>query len=179
MCGIVSVISNEGPIDPSLLVTMRDQLIHRGPDSAGLWVAGRFGFGQRRLAIVDPYPQSDQPMVSPDRRFVLNYNGEIYNYIELRAELEAHGRSFVTKSDTEVLLQALIYWGESALPRLNGMFAFSLWDNNKREMLIARDRFGEKPLFYFSCPRYGFACASESVCRCSRALLLTRTERRV
>jgi asparagine synthase (glutamine-hydrolysing) len=161
MCGFVSVISNTGHIEKSRLIAMRDQLIHRGPDAAGIWIAGNIGFGQRRLSIVDPVPQSDQPMASPDGRFILNYNGEIYNYVELKKQLTSLGVSFKTKSDTEVLLQSLIVWGAEAIPRLNGMFAFSFWDNDERTMVIARDRFGEKPLFYYSSPRFGFACASE------------------
>jgi len=161
MCGFVSVISNAGHIEKARLISMREQLVHRGPDAAGLWIAGNIGFGQRRLSIVDPVPHSDQPMVSPDGRFVLNYNGEIYNYIELKAELDSLGVVFRTKSDTEVLLHALMVWGPDAIRRLNGMFAFSFWDNNERSMLIARDRFGEKPLFYYASPDYGFACASE------------------
>ena len=161
MCGFVSIISNTGHIEKGRLIAMRDQLVHRGPDAAGIWIAGNIGFGQRRLSIVDPVPHSDQPMVSPDGRFILNYNGEIYNYIELKAELESLGVVFRTKSDTEVLLQALMVWGPAAIPRLNGMFAFSFWDNSERKMIIARDRFGEKPLFYYASPQYGFACASE------------------
>lgn len=161
MCGFVSVILNNSTVDEALLVAMRDNLVHRGPDAAGLWADGPVGFGQRRLSIIDLHAHSDQPFFSDDGRFVLNYNGEIYNYIELREELTAKGQSFRTQSDTEVLLKALMTWGEDALPRLNGMFAFTYWDTVEKTLLVARDRFGEKPLYYHADPAYGFAAASE------------------
>lgn len=161
MCGFVSLILSDGPVDKALLVAMRDNMEHRGPDAAGIWVDGAVGFGQRRLSIIDLHAQSDQPFVSDDGRFVLNYNGEIYNYIELRDELAVKGLSFRTQSDTEVLLKSLMTWGEDALPKLNGMFAFTFWDKAERTLLVARDRFGEKPLYFHADVNYGFAAASE------------------
>ena len=149
MCGIVAVLSSSVPISENLLVHMRDQLIHRGPDSSGLWLdrERRIGLAHRRLSIIDVGPQSDQPFASHDGVFQLVFNGEIYNYIELRQQLARLGVRFETQSDTEVLLKALIEWGEAALPRLNGMFSFAFWDSTRKELLLARDRFGEKPLF--------------------------------
>jgi len=149
MCGIVALISPAMPISESLLTAMRDRLMHRGPDSGRNWLAlgGRVGLAHRRLSIIDISHGADQPMASADGRFHLVFNGEIYNYIELRLELENLGATFHTRSDTEVLLVALQEWGVDTLTRLNGMFAFALWDSVSSRMLIARDRFGEKPLF--------------------------------
>lgn len=149
MCGLVAIISPSVPIRNDLLAAMRDRLIHRGPDAGGNWLRHnhRVGLGHRRLSIIDTSHLADQPMVSPDGSKHLVFNGEIYNYLELRAELERTGVTFRTRSDTEVLLAALSAWGEAALLKLNGMFAFALWDENSRRMLVARDRFGEKPLF--------------------------------
>jgi asparagine synthase (glutamine-hydrolysing) len=149
MCGLVAIISPGVPIRDDLLTAMRDRLIHRGPDVGCNWLRHnqRVGLGHRRLSIIDTSHSADQPMVSPDGSKHLVFNGEIYNYLELRAELERTGVTFRTRSDTEVLLAALSVWGESALQKLNGMFAFALWDERSRRMLVARDRFGEKPLF--------------------------------
>ncbi len=149
MCGIVALISPAVPIRRDLLDALRDRLRHRGPDNASSWLdaSGRVGLGHRRLSIIDMSHAADQPMASSDGRYRIVFNGEIYNYIELRRELEAAGEAFRTHSDTEVLLTALARWGEGALNRLNGMFAFALWDERARRLLVARDRFGEKPLF--------------------------------
>lgn len=161
MCGIVSVIHANKAVEQSKLIHMRDNLLHRGPDAAGLWCKKNVGFGQRRLSIIDLSSDADQPFVSSDERFVLNYNGEIYNYIELREFLETKDVKFRTHSDTEVLLNALIYWGVDALEHLNGMFAFTFWDSIEQKLIAARDRFGEKPLYYYCDNQYGFAAASE------------------
>lgn len=149
MCGIVAVISPSVPIAHNLLTAMRDRLVHRGPDYGANWIdiKGRVALAHRRLSIIDTSSSANQPMLSGDNNFVLVFNGEIYNYIELRAELKALGVNFRTRSDTEVLLAALMIWGEDAIPKLNGMFALALWDIRKRRLLVARDRFGEKPLF--------------------------------
>jgi asparagine synthase (glutamine-hydrolysing) len=140
---------------------MRDALAHRGPDAADQWIEGGVGLAHRRLSIIDVSTASGQPMHSADDRLVLVFNGEIYNYIELRDELRSAGRVFRTEGDTEVLLHALDHWGEAALPRLNGMFAFAMWDRRDRKLLVARDRFGEKPLFIAELPGGGVALASE------------------
>jgi asparagine synthase (glutamine-hydrolysing) len=149
MCGVVALLSPLVPVDPDMLRVMRDRLEHRGPDSAGLWLSDdrRVGLGHRRLSIIDRSAAADQPMRSDDGELSIVYNGEIYNYVELRNELARLGYPFRTQSDTEVLLAAWQTWGEYALQRLNGMFAFALWDQARRQLVVARDRFGEKPLF--------------------------------
>jgi len=149
MCGLVAILSPGVPIREDLLAVMRDRLIHRGPDNGSSWLGlnQRVGLAHRRLSIIDMSHSADQPMVSADGSLRIVFNGEIYNYIELRKELELLGVQFRTQSDTEVLLEALRAWGKAALQRLNGMFAFAVWDDNRKEMFVARDRFGEKPLF--------------------------------
>ncbi|MBL8419100.1 MAG: asparagine synthetase B, partial [Dechloromonas sp.] len=129
---------------------MRDRLIHRGPDHGGLWMRDdkKLAFGHRRLAIIDVSAEANQPMQSEDGRFVITYNGEIYNYLELRETLARLGHTFRTGSDTEVLLASYVHWGVECLSRLNGMFAFALWDAVQQRLFVARDRFGEKPLFW-------------------------------
>jgi asparagine synthase (glutamine-hydrolysing) len=154
MCGITGFLSAEaGENEPrrTHLLRMTSALKHRGPNAEGNWQSadGRVNFGHRRLSIIDLSASGSQPMTTPDGRFTLSYNGEIYNYQALRTELVALGYRFNGSSDTEVLLYALERWGvERALARLNGMFAFSLWDARENELHLARDRFGEKPLYY-------------------------------
>lgn len=149
MCGFVSVISPYNSLDPDVLSVMRDQVRHRGPDSGDNWISecGKYGFGHRRLSILDLSKAANQPMVDQDNLGVLVFNGEIYNYIELRSELKALGYQFRTSSDTEVLLVALKHWWIDALKKLNGMFAFTYWCKKRKQILAVRDRFGEKPLF--------------------------------
>ncbi len=127
---------------------MTDSVSHRGPDGEGQWIEGNIGIGHRRLAVIDLSPAGAQPMVSTDHRFVLSYNGEIYNHRELRAELETKGYWFRSQTDTEVVLHALAAWGTGALTRFNGMFAIALWDRKEQTLLLARDRYGVKPLYY-------------------------------
>jgi len=161
MCGIAGFIELDGaPASPALLQNMTDAIAHRGPDGEGHWLEANVALGHRRLAIIDLSPLAHQPMVSVEHRYVLTYNGEIYNYRELRAELEAAGCWFRSHSDSEVLLAALSHWGTDALPRLNGMFAFALWDRKERTLLLARDRYGVKPL-YVARQDDRFAFASE------------------
>ncbi|WP_043702486.1 asparagine synthase (glutamine-hydrolyzing) [Tepidimonas taiwanensis] len=149
MCGIVGLINlNGAPVSPAILQRMTDAISHRGPDGEGYWIEGNVGLGHRRLAILDLSPAGHQPMISSDHRYVLSYNGEVYNYRELRAELEAAGYWFRSKTDTEVVLHALAHWGSDALLRLNGMFALALFDRKERQFLLARDRYGIKPLYY-------------------------------
>tara|TARA_B110000858_G_scaffold197911_1_gene261493 strand:+ start:7409 stop:9253 length:1845 start_codon:yes stop_codon:yes gene_type:complete len=149
MCGLVGLISPSFPIDINLLNTMRDKLIHRGPTSSGNWIHknNRIAFGHRRLSIIDMDDSANQPMSTDDGDLTLAFNGEIYNYIELKKELLSLGHTFRTNSDTEVLLLSYKEWGENAISRLNGMFSFLLWDQRSERLLVARDRFGEKPLF--------------------------------
>jgi asparagine synthase (glutamine-hydrolysing) len=164
VCGFVAIIAPEG-LDPEVLDRMRDRLAHRGPDGARSWVTRTpravVGLGHRRLSIIDLSHAADQPMFDESGALALVYNGEIYNYVELREELAAAGRVFSTQSDTEVLLAAYERWGTECLPRLNGMFAFALWDGRRGELFLARDRFGEKPLFYTRLPAGGLAFGSE------------------
>ena len=164
MCGFVAAISPDGLV-PEVLDEMRDRLAHRGPDGARSWLTttprGVLGLGHRRLSIIDLTHAADQPMFDSSGNLALVYNGEIYNYVELRAELVTAGRVFSTQSDTEVLLAAYEHWGPDCLQRLNGMFAFALWDGRRNELFLARDRFGEKPLFYTRLPGGGYVFASE------------------
>jgi asparagine synthase (glutamine-hydrolysing) len=148
MCGIAGVIDlNGNAVSPVLLHRMTDAIAHRGPDGEGHWIEGNIGLGHRRLAIIDLSPLGHQPMISADHRHVLSYNGEIYNFRELRTELEAAGYSFRSRTDSEVVLNALAHWGPAALDRFNGMFALALWDRKERHLLLARDRYGIKPLY--------------------------------
>lgn len=148
MCGIAGLIQLNGDaVSPVVLKRMTDAIAHRGPDGEGQWIDGNVGLGHRRLAIIDLSPLGNQPMISADHRYSFSYNGEIYNFRELRSELEAAGYSFRSQTDTEVVLYALAQWGPAALDRFNGMFAFALWDRKERRMLLARDRYGIKPLY--------------------------------
>jgi len=149
MCGIAGLIHRDGqPVSPAVLQRMTDAVAHRGPDGEGHWIEGPVGLGHRRLAIIDLSPAGQQPMVSADHRYVLSYNGEIYNFRELKAELEALGYWFRSRTDSEVVLYALAAWGADALLRFNGMFALALWDRRERKLLLARDRYGIKPVYY-------------------------------
>ncbi|MCA9540888.1 MAG: asparagine synthase (glutamine-hydrolyzing) [Myxococcales bacterium] len=149
MCGLVGLMQLDGdPISGRILQTMTDRVAHRGPDGEGIWVGRGVGLGHRRLAIIAPGPEGRQPMATADGRYVISYNGEVYNFAELRVELEALGRVFRTRTDTEVVLQACAHWGPAAVERFNGMFAFALWDTVERTLLLARDRYGIKPLYY-------------------------------
>jgi len=161
MCGVVGVIHLKGAsVSPVVLQKMTDSISHRGPDGEGHWIEGNVGLGHRRLAIIDLSPAGHQPMVSANHRYVLSYNGEIYNFRELRSELEAEGYWFRSHTDSEVVLNALAAWGTKALDRFNGMFAFALWDRKANSLLLARDRYGIKPLYY-SQQNNTFAFASE------------------
>ena len=148
MCGITGLIyTNNAPVSPVVLQKMTDSIAHRGPDGEGHWIEGNIGIGHRRLAVIDLSPAGQQPIISADNRYVLSYNGEIYNFRELRAELEAKGYWFRSKTDSEVVLNSLAEWGQKALNKFNGMFAIAFWDRKKRILLLARDRYGIKPLY--------------------------------
>lgn len=149
MCGIAGILhfDTDRPVDRPVLERMTDALFHRGPDGEGFYVDGNIGLGHRRLAIID-LATGDQPKFSADRNLVIVFNGEIYNYIELREELKTLGHTFVTASDTEVILHSYIEWGPDCQRRLNGMWAFALWDKREQQLLLSRDRIGEKPLHY-------------------------------
>lgn len=149
MCGIAGLyhLSTPKPVEAARIERMCDALAHRGPDGAGVWTAPGVALGHRRLSIID-LAGSPQPMASADGRAMLVFNGEIYNYRELRAELRAAGARFHTDGDSEVILAAWQRWGPDCLSRLSGMFAFALYDLTERTLFLARDRLGVKPLFY-------------------------------
>jgi len=183
MCGIVGAVGLGRPVDPAALQRMNDLQVHRGPDgegfllgwpSAGEWhhtflphtthwdahTPVTVGLGHRRLAIIDLSDRGLQPMMACDSRQWIVFNGEIYNHLELRAQLETLGYTFKTRTDTEVLLQAYRHWGEDCLARLDGMFAFAIWDGVRGRLFCARDRLGIKP-FYYGMPTGAFVFASE------------------
>ncbi|MCP4378578.1 MAG: asparagine synthase (glutamine-hydrolyzing) [bacterium] len=150
MCGIVGIMDTRHVDDQDILATMRDTMRHRGPDDAGIWWDDRrkVGMAHRRLSIIDLSPGGHQPMTDEPGKLTLVYNGEIYNYRQLRDELTAKGHQFRSASDTEVILEAYRAWGTDCLTRLNGMFAFALYDASAGRMFLARDRSGQKPLYY-------------------------------
>lgn len=161
MCGIAGLVNLKGnPVSPVALQAMTDSIAHRGPDGEGHWIHENVGIGHRRLAIIDLSPAGHQPMVSKNSRYILTFNGMIYNHREIRAELESRGYQFRSTSDTEVVLNSLIEWGPQALTRFNGMFAVGFYDSLERKLLLARDRYGIKPL-YVSSQDNIFAFASE------------------
>lgn len=151
MCGIAGIWNLKGePVERRALARFRDALAHRGPDGAGEWFDDEtgLGLGHRRLAIIDLSPAGAQPMLSDDESLVVTYNGEVFNFVELREELSELGHRFRTSCDTEVLLYGFRQWGTAMFERLNGMFALALFDRRNRRLILARDRFGVKPLHY-------------------------------
>jgi asparagine synthase (glutamine-hydrolysing) len=162
MCGIAGLfyVSSPKPVDPRRVRAMTDTLAHRGPDGSGVWTAPGVGLGHRRLSIID-LATGDQPMRSADGKLALTYNGEIYNFREVRGELESFGHSFRTASDTEVILAAWRQWGPGCLSRFNGMFAFALYDEDEDCLFLARDRLGVKPLYWATLPDDALVFASE------------------
>jgi len=148
MCGITGILHySNRPVDRDVLSLMTDTLVHRGPDAQGLYVDKNIGLGHRRLSIID-LQTGDQPLASDDASTVIVFNGEIYNYLEIRDELESTGVRFRTASDTEVILRAYEKWGIACQERFNGMWAFAIWDAGRKELFLSRDRIGEKPLYY-------------------------------
>lgn len=172
MCGILATVG----VDPTIMHARGEQALrsiaHRGPDDQGTWSDNRAWLGTRRLSIIDLTPRGHQPMVHQPSGVVITFNGEIYNYLELRSELESAGHRFESRCDTEVLLAAYLAWGEACLGRLNGMWSFLLWDPSANKAFFARDRLGVKP-FYFARARGGLSVASEP-----KALLIMHPELR-
>jgi len=149
MCGIAGILDLRGEaVDPAEVDAMAESITHRGPDDSGTFVRGPIGLANNRLAIIDVSAAGHQPMASDDGRYVLVYNGELYNFRELARELESRGQTFRSRTDTEVVLRAWQEWGPSCLERFNGMFAFAVWDDLERKLTLVRDRFGVKPLYY-------------------------------
>lgn len=150
MCGFVGVgHRNEKSVSANLLKRMTDKIAHRGPDGEGHFADGPVGLGHRRLAIIDLSPLGHQPMANEDGSILLVFNGEIYNYQSLRIELESRGHRFHSQTDTETIVHAYEEWGEDCVRRFNGMFAFAIWDRPKRKIVLARDRYGIKPLYWW------------------------------
>src|SRR5580658_8418437 len=145
MCGITGDVRLDGPPDPEAVARMARSLAHRGPDAEGLFYDGAAALGHRRLSILD-LEGGVQPMTREGVTLV--FNGQAYEHDALRAELARQGHAFTTRSDTEVVLRAYLEWGESFVERVHGMFAIALWDAPRRKLVLARDRFGKKPLYY-------------------------------
>ena len=161
MCGICGIFNVNGePVSPIVLRKMTDAMAHRGPDGEGYYIDSFIGLGHRRLAIIDLSPLGHQPMTTSDGQYTITYNGEVYNFQELRIELEALGYPFRSRTDTEVVLNAYAKWGPQCVEKFNGMFAFAIWDKSRQELFLARDRYGIKPLYYALLGSY-FLFASE------------------
>ncbi len=165
MCGISGIFNlNSEPIQFEDLRCFTDSMLHRGPDASGyeLFENDTLGLGQRRLSILDLSESGKQPMSYADQRFWITYNGEIFNFEEIKSELRAKGHAFKTETDTEMILAAYAEWGTACLNRFNGMWAMAIWDNREKELFLSRDRFGIKPLYYLFEPGKRFAFASET-----------------
>src|SRR3982750_2883179 len=162
MCGIAGRFNYDPlrPVDRDVLEAMTDAVSHRGPDAAGYHVAPGIGLGHRRLSIID-LSTGDQPLSNEDGSVWTVFNGEIYNFAEVRRELIAHGHQFRTGSDTEVIVHGYEQWGASCVEKFRGMFAFAVWDAGARRLLLARDRVGVKPLYYAELPGRGIVFGSE------------------
>jgi asparagine synthase (glutamine-hydrolysing) len=150
MCGIVGVCNrNEEPVPVNLIKRMTDSIAHRGPDGEGQYTDGPVGLGHRRLAIIDLSPLGHQPMANETNDVIITFNGEIYNFQNLRTELEARGHQFHSRTDTEAIIHAYEEWGDDCVTRFNGMFAFAIWDRKNRKLFLARDRYGVKPIYWY------------------------------
>jgi len=165
MCGICGELRFDGRApDPAVIQVMTERLARRGPDGSGRYLSGPVALGHRRLAVIDLSARADQPMHDDAAGLVLVFNGTIYNYPELREELRAKGHNFVSSGDSEVILKAYAEWGEGCPTRLQGVFAFAIWDSARRHLFLARDRFGIKPLYYSITPdRFRFASTSQAL----------------
>ncbi len=149
MCGICGILNLSGEsVSSAILKNMTDEISHRGPDGEGVYIDKYIGLGHRRLAIIDLSSAGHQPMITPDDHYIITYNGEIYNFKELRVKLESLGHQFHSKTDSEVVLNSYVEWGDECVNYFNGMFAFAIWDKKKKELFLARDRYGIKPLYY-------------------------------
>ncbi|MGE3841578.1 MAG: asparagine synthase (glutamine-hydrolyzing), partial [Vicinamibacterales bacterium] len=150
MCGICGLLNFEtgAPADPGTIERMTGTIVHRGPDDVGIHLDGPLAMGFRRLAIIDLSPAGHQPMSDQQGTVWVTFNGEIYNFMEVRRELEAHGHVFLSQCDTEVIVHGYKQWGEAVLDRLNGMFGLAIWDRKNRRLVLARDPMGIKPLYY-------------------------------
>jgi asparagine synthase (glutamine-hydrolysing) len=170
MCGLCGIVERGRPPDVETVARMRDVLAHRGPDGAGLFADEGVALGSQRLAVIDLSEAAMQPFATDDGTLQLVHNGEIYNYRELRAELETKGHRFRTAADTEVVLAAYREWGERCVERFNGMWAFAVWDAPRRRLFCSRDRFGVKPLYYRAdAGRFVFASELKAFCADSSA----------
>src|ERR1700722_15274281 len=160
MCGIAGVLARESAPDERAVRRMNAALRHRGPDAEGLWTRGRASLGHRRLSIIDLSPEATQPLLNESGTIGVVVNGEIYNFVDLRADLVRRGHTFRSSSDSEVVVHLYEEYGDDFVSRLQGMFAFALWDSMRERLVLARDRAGKKPLFYRALPS-GMAFASE------------------
>src|SRR5438445_13001374 len=169
MCGIAGILNLRGnAVEPAEISRLTSLVTHRGPFGEGSWFSAKrnLAFGHRRLAIIDPGDGGYQPMISSDGRHVIVFNGEIYNFLELRRELEAQGASFRSQSDTEVILAAWQAWREGMLTRFNGIGALAIFDTKTEELFLARDRFGIKRLLYaLASERFVFASEPGALAR--------------
>ena len=159
MCGIYGVINRK--VRREQAMECLDTMIHRGPDGFGLWQEDGVTLGHRRLAILDLSSAGSQPMSYANERYWMTFNGEIYNFIEIREELQHKGYTFRGNSDSEVIMAAYCEWKEKCVDRFNGMWTFAIWDRQEKSLFLSRDRFGVKPLYYTEFPDGGFAFASE------------------
>ncbi len=165
MSGIAGIFNLNGePVSPVLLRKMTDAIAHRGPDGEGFYTDSFIGLGHRRLAIIDLSPSAHQPMATNSNQYVITYNGALYNFLALRAVLEAQGHEFRSQSDTEVVLYAYKQWGAKCLDQFNGHFSFAIWDKTRQALFLARDRYGVKPLYYtFIGPYFIFASEQKAI----------------
>ena len=147
MCGICGIIQPKKPVSHSLIKSMCDTIFHRGPDDEGIFIRGNVALGARRLSIID-LVTGHQPISNEDGRIWIAYNGEVYNFPELKKELEKKGHKFRSKSDTETVVHSYEEWGEDFVKKLRGMFAFAIWDEREKKLILVRDRIGIKPLYY-------------------------------
>ncbi len=159
MCGIAGILNKQEPVQPDQIRRMTDSMSHRGPDAEGYFLDREMAFGHRRLSIIDLSETANQPFEDASGRYVIIFNGEIYNYAEVKPQLSDY--PFRTNGDTEVILAGYIRWGADCLSRLRGMFTIAIWDKQDRELFIARDRLGVKPLYYYHDEKQ-FIFASES-----------------